>query len=183
MNLMLTVLMEKATRKTSASLPPPQTDKDETLPPACRRQRPEAEPADGRQLPEDRRRGDGRRRGLRRRPLRPRGRRTGAPHPLRHRLGGLQAPRRRRGQEMPGLPEPVPRDHAQAATIRQRSAGLRHQPAGCPNPVPAPGRRAGAGDLRAQALRGHLPPLRQPPSRPPLPRFRSGRRTNFGHVA
>ena len=44
---------------------------------------------------------------------------------------------------------------------RRRPPGLRRQPAG---PVAAPGGRAGAGDLRPQALRGHLPRPCQAPA-------------------
>ncbi len=40
-----------------------------------------------------------------------------------------------------------------------RHPGPRHQPAGCPDAVPAPCCRARAGDLRHQALRGNLPRL------------------------
>ena len=157
-DILVAVFLEKTTRKTSANsgLPPSQTGEGRDRP-AYRQQRQgrEAEPADGRQPPEDRRRGDGRRRclrRLRRRPVRRRSRRPGATRPLRHRVRGRRASRGCRGQGMPRLPGPdqgaVPRNHAGPAAVRCRASGLCRQPAHRPHAVPAPGRCAGAGDLR-----------------------------------
>ncbi len=106
---------------------------------ACREQRPEAKPADGRQPAQDHRRGDGRGlRRLRRRRRRPRR----APHDIVFEV----APHRRRG--MPEVQGPVPRQHPvqygiQALVINLLVAQMLSLR-----------RRARAGGLRHQALRG-----------------------------
>ncbi len=115
---------------------------------ACREQRPEAEPADGRQPAQDHRRGNGRGlRRLRHRHRRPR--RSGAPHDIvfevvERRAEIKECPKcKARGR----FPDNIPCSTASASRPSSSTCWS-------PDAVPAPCRRVRAGDLRHQALRG-----------------------------
>ncbi len=155
LDIIIVVLLEKTTRKTSrnSGLPPSQTDKDESVPEATARARSRT----GRWAttcarPSSRKRS---------RPATPAAPTSTASTPS---IGSAAssttscsrsssaAPRSRNARS--ARPGPRAGSPTTSRAVRHRHSGPRHQPAGCPNAVPAPCRRVRAGDLRHQALRG-----------------------------
>ncbi len=150
LDILIVVLLEKTTRKTSrnSGLPPSQTDKDESVPGATARARSRT----GRWAttcvrPSSKRRS----RSMPATPAAPTSTAPSIGSAARHRVRGRRAPRRDQG--MPEVQGPVPRQHPVQYGIGIQAL-VSPQPAGRPDAVPAPCRRVRAGDLRHQALRG-----------------------------
>ncbi len=156
-SILIAVLLEKTTHRRQLR-PCAVADGQGRAAQGRQRQGPEAEPADGRQPLEDHRRGDGRRRGLR--PRWRRGCRPGASYDI-----VFEVIERRIDAEVKECPDCRGRFPETMPGPLQYGVGLQAFVINLPvAQMLSLRRRAGAGGLRAQALRGHLPRLRQAPA-------------------